>query len=98
MPSWELFRERTIPEQKSVFPKGIPVMAIEAGSYLGWREYSHAALAMHRFGASAPGPELFEKFGFTTKNAVEKAKEVIAFYQIPGNVAHDLIVNPFTVL
>lgn len=33
---------------------------------------------MSTFGASAPAPQLFEKFGFTAANVVEKAKASLA--------------------
>ena len=32
-------------------------------------------IAMDKFGTSAPGPVLFDKYGFTVKNIVEKAKK-----------------------
>eukprot|EP01114_Cavostelium_apophysatum_P017233 TRINITY_DN506_c0_g1_i2.p1 TRINITY_DN506_c0_g1~~TRINITY_DN506_c0_g1_i2.p1 ORF type:complete len:747 (-),score=191.64 TRINITY_DN506_c0_g1_i2:76-2112(-) len=93
MPSWELFREQSIEYQQSVFLDGVPVMAIESGSFVGWAEYSHAAVAMHHFGASGPAKDVFAKFGFTTDNVVKKAREVVAFY---GNKpAHNLILKPF---
>ena len=32
---------------------------------------------MDTFGASAPGPTLYEEFGITTKNMVAKAKSLL---------------------
>lgn len=32
-------------------------------------------VSIEHFGASAPGAELFERFGFTTDNVVKAAKE-----------------------
>ncbi len=54
MPSWELFREQPKDYQLSVFPDGVPVMAVEAASVVGWEEYAHAVIGMKTFGASAP--------------------------------------------
>ena len=54
MPCWELFREQNIEYQQSVLPEGVPVLAIEAASFVGWREYSHASITMHSFGSSGP--------------------------------------------
>ena len=54
MPSWEIFREQSMDYQQSVFLDGVPVLAIEAAYFAGWREYSHAVVAMHSFGHSGP--------------------------------------------
>ena len=35
------------------------------------------SIGVDRFGASAPGPLLYEKFGITTKAAVEAAKSLM---------------------
>ena len=50
-------------------------MSVEAGATLGWERYvgrSGAMIGMHSFGASGPGPEVYEHFGITAE-AVEKA-------------------------
>ena len=54
MPSWELFKEQSLEYKQSVFLDGVPVLAIEAASVVGWHEYSHAVWGMFSFGASAP--------------------------------------------
>ena len=79
-PSWELFREQSIDYQSSVFPDGVPILAIEAASTVGWREYSHGCIGMHTFGASAPYKKVFEKFGITSQAINEKARKLIQFY------------------
>jgi len=93
MPTWELFKSQSVEYQQSVFLDGVPVMAIEAGSVLGWREYAHACWGMKTFGASAPVKDLFMKFGFTTENIIVKAREVLAFYS--KHPVHNLILRPF---
>jgi len=35
-------------------------------------------IGMHRFGASAPGKDVFRKFGFTPEKVVEAAREAMA--------------------
>ena len=77
MPSWELF-EKTGQEYKDqVLPPDVPArMAVEAGLAMGWRRYvgdDGMVIGITGFGASAPGGTVMEKFGFTTKNIVEKA-------------------------
>ena len=80
MPSWELFREQSHEYQLSVFPDGVPVLAVEASSVIGWREYSHAVVGMSTFGDSGPYKEVYAKFGITTDNTVKRAKQVVEFY------------------
>jgi len=80
MPSWELFREQSHEYQVSVFPDGVPVLAVEAASVIGWREYAHAVVGMASFGESGPYKEVYAKFGITTENTVKRAREVVEFY------------------
>ena len=77
MPSWELFEEQSEEYKESVLPKNIRKrLAVEAASSLGWHKYvglDGEVISMDEFGASGPGELLFEKFGFTVDNVVEKA-------------------------
>ncbi|NPA57942.1 MAG: transketolase [Aquificae bacterium] len=80
MPSWELFFRQPEEYRKQVLPEGIPKISVEAGSKLGWKEIigdNGIAIGMETFGASAPGDELMERFGFTPSNVVEKAKKLL---------------------
>jgi len=81
MPSWELFAEQPRSYCDEVLPPGITSrLAIEAGSPQGWREHvgDHGdILGIHDFGASAPGPVLMEKFGFTAANIVARASALL---------------------
>ena len=55
-------------------------MSIEAGCTFGWERYvgqKGKSIGVDRFGASAPGPLLYEKFGITKDAAVAAAKEVM---------------------
>lgn len=79
-PSWKIFEEQSPAYKAGVLPAGIPKLAIEAGATLGWWKYvgaDGAVIGIDRFGASAPGPIVFEKFGFTGANVAAKAKELI---------------------
>lgn len=93
MPSWELFREQPLDYQQNLFPDGVPVLAVEAGSVTGWHEFAHAVVGMTTFGASGPYKKVFEHFGFTTKHVVEKSKEVLAYYSTRR--AQSLLLRPF---
>jgi transketolase len=77
MPSWELF-DKTLQEyQDQVLPPDVTArIAVEAGIPMGWEHYvgGHGAvMGIARFGASAPGDLLMEKFGFTAENVAQKA-------------------------
>ena len=81
MPSFELFEEQDVSYRESVLPEDVPVrLAVEAASPFGWHQYvglKGAIIGMTGFGASAPGDELFKRFGFTPENVVEKALELL---------------------
>jgi transketolase len=73
MPSWELFESQSREYRDSVLPPSIHALAVEAGVAQGWLRYADDVLAVERFGASAPGPEMLEKFGFTAGNVCARA-------------------------
>ncbi len=81
MPSWELFEKQSEEYKNSVLPKSVTKrISIEAGIALGWAKYvgpDGISILLEHFGASAPAHVLFEKFGFTVKNIVAKAKEIL---------------------
>ena len=77
MPSWELFREQAPTYRDEVLPPGIPRIAVEAASPIGWREWADASVTLDHFGASAPADVLFEKFGFTAEDVAAKAQELL---------------------
>jgi len=82
VPSWELFREQDAAYRESVLPPTLRArLAVEAGASQGWDRLvgdSGGILAIDHFGASAPGPLLFEKFGFTVENVVRLARELLS--------------------
>lgn len=77
MPSWELFEEQSPEYKASVLPAGVKRLAVEAASSFGWCRYADATVSIERFGASAPGNVLMEKFGFTVDNVVAKANALL---------------------
>lgn len=79
-PSWKIFEEQSAAYKASVLPAGVPKLAIEAGATQGWWKYvgqDGAVIGIDRFGASAPGPIVMEKLGFTAANVAAKAKELL---------------------
>ena len=77
MPSWFLFERQSVEYKKSVFTKGTPTLAVEAGASMGWHKYSDAQICIDHFGVSGPAPGLFKEFGFTAENVAAKAKELL---------------------
>ncbi len=82
MPSWELFNDQPEDYRQKVLPPETPLrVAVEAGSRQGWSRYvglSGAVVGLDHFGASAPSSVLYEKFGITVENVVEKALALLA--------------------
>lgn len=70
MPCWELFEEQSEDYRRVVLGQGRRI-AVEAASSLGWHRWvgdQGEVLALDRFGASAPGPELMQHYGFSVEN------------------------------
>ena len=69
VPSWELFDRQEATYREAVLPASVTVrVAVEAGVGQGWERLvgcQGRIVSLERFGASAPGKVLFEKFGFT---------------------------------
>lgn len=75
MPCWEAFEAQNQAYQESILPRGIDArISIEAGATLGWQKWvgqNGATIGLDRFGASAPGPEVYAKLGFTVERIQE---------------------------
>ncbi|TEB07632.1 Transketolase [Pelotomaculum schinkii] len=81
MPSWELFERQPEDYRREVLPPQIKArVAVEAGSSQGWQRYtgdSGEIISIDHFGASSPAGTLFDKFGFTVENIVEKTLKAV---------------------
>jgi transketolase len=77
MPSWEVFEEQDPAWRQSVFPAGVPVVSVEAGSTFGWGRYADKSLGIDRFGASAPGAVVMDKLGVNMSAVVAAVREVL---------------------
>jgi len=85
IPCTSVFDRQDAAYRAAVLPAGLPRVAVEAGVTDYWRKYVGAVDSPHgavigidRFGESAPGPELFEFFGFTVDNVVAAVKRVLS--------------------
>jgi len=77
MPSWELFEAQPRDYRDAVLPRPIPALAVEAGVAQGWLRYASDLLGVERFGASAPGGEMLERYGFTVENVCARARALL---------------------
>jgi len=80
MPSWELFDAQPPDYRESVLPRGVKKLAMEAGASLGWHKYvgeDGDVIAVDRFGASAPYERIFQEYGLTVENVIDRALELL---------------------
>lgn len=81
MPCMEWFMEQDDAYIDEVLPRDVQArVTVEAGVSMPWFRFlgEHGrAVSLEHFGASAPGSELFERFGFTTDNVARVARETL---------------------
>ncbi|HEX5744242.1 MAG TPA: transketolase [Candidatus Saccharimonadales bacterium] len=81
MPSTDIFDSQPQKYKDSVLPPTVTKrLAVEAASPLGWDRYigpEGATITIDKFGDSAPGPVMMEKFGFTPANIVKQANKLL---------------------
>jgi len=81
LPSWELFSAQSAAYQESVLPAKVRKrVAIEAGASLGWHRWvgdEGTIIAVDRYGASAPGAEIFQHYGLTAENVAATALRLL---------------------
>lgn len=78
MPSSEVFELQNKEYKESVFPRFVPVFAVEAGVSSFWTRYTGSmdrVLGIDKFGASAPGGKVMEEYGMTAANIAAMVKE-----------------------
>jgi transketolase len=82
VPCWELFEMQSKDYHEEVLPSHVNArLAVEAGSPYGWERYTGVngkIIGIDRFGASAPGEELFHQFGFSVEHVVREAKKLLS--------------------
>ncbi len=81
IPSFDLFEAQSNEYKESVLPKAVTKrLAIEMGASFGWHRYvglDGDVLAIDQFGASAPGEQVMQEYGFTVDNVVAKVKALL---------------------
>jgi transketolase len=77
MPSMELFAEQPEEYRATVLPRGVPRVAIEAGSPMSWYKWvggNGEVIGLERFGASSPYERIYKELGLTAEHVVKVAK------------------------
>jgi transketolase len=83
MPSWDLFEAQPGDVRAEVLPPGAPTLAVEAASSFGWSRYADDVVSIDRFGASAPGDVVLERFGFTPEYVADRARALLGLADPP---------------
>jgi transketolase len=81
MPSYEIFMEQDENYRNQVIPPYLKRrLVIEAGATAFWRGLAGDrgdVLGVDKFGASAPGKVVMEKYGFTVENVLSKVNNIL---------------------
>jgi len=81
LPCWERFADSDQAYRDVVLPTAIRArVSVEAGASLGWDRWvgdAGAIIGIDRFGASAPGPVVLEKLGFTVERVADIGRRVV---------------------
>ena len=79
MPCWEIFERQSDEYKTSLIPdRGAMKISMEAGIIHGWEKYigpNGLSIGINHFGASAPGMNLAQEFGFTAEQVEEKIRD-----------------------
>ena len=81
MPSTFVFDAQDKAYRDAVLPRGVPRVAVEAGSTSGWYRYvglEGAVVGIDRFGECGPAAQVFEYLGITAPKVVEAVEKVLA--------------------
>ena len=78
MPSRELFEAQDGEYREATLPPGMPTVSIEAATTFGWDRYADRSVGVDRFGASAPGAEVLERYGVTAAAAAQALRDLLA--------------------
>merc|ERR1712187_654589 len=74
MPCMERFDRQSEEYKAEVLPAVVKKIAMEAGVSGLWYKYADKVVGVDRFGISAPGDIVMQKFGMTAENLVKEAK------------------------
>jgi len=76
LPCWNIFATQPNEYREAVILPEVPILAIEAGTPLGWQPYVGPAISVigvDHFGASAPGNVVMQEYGLNVDNVTRRA-------------------------
>ena len=80
LPCWELFSEQDDAYRDEVLPPSVRArVSVEAGVTFGWERWvgeEGISIGVDRFGASAPGPRVFEELGVTADAVADAVRRL----------------------
>ena len=91
MPCLERFEQQDLEYQIEVLPLSVFIVVVDAGVTRPWYQYADHVIGINEYGASAPGGELMERYGFTGK---EIADEVLDILEDDEELADALMGDP----
>ncbi|MEJ7723632.1 MAG: transketolase [Ilumatobacteraceae bacterium] len=77
LPSWDRFERQDETFFDEIFPEGVPVLSVEAGTTFGWERYADDSIGIDRFGVSAPGAEVLDRLGINPDHVAARALELL---------------------
>uniref|UniRef100_A0A060TDE3 Transketolase n=1 Tax=Blastobotrys adeninivorans TaxID=409370 RepID=A0A060TDE3_BLAAD len=78
LPCQSIFDSQPLEYKRSVLDRQITTVSVEAYASRGWERYAHAGFHLNEFGASLPGAQAYEHFGFNGQNIADKIKSYLA--------------------
>ena len=77
VPCYDLFVEQDMEYIDNIIDPNTKVLAIEAATGVEWYRFADDVLGMSSFGASGKAEDVFEKFGFSVENVINRVKKLI---------------------
>ena len=77
VPCYDLFAEQDKEYIDNIIDPNTKVLAIEAATGVEWYRFAGDVLGMSSFGASGKAEDVFEKFGFSVENVINRVKKLI---------------------
>jgi len=94
MPSCSDFDRQSARYRNAVLPRGVPILAIEAGVTRFWRTYTGFdgdVVGIDRFGESAPAAQVAEELGLTLRVVTERARRLVQRARQPTHGPDDSV-------
>jgi transketolase len=78
LPSWDRLARQDPNYRASLFPRGVPVLSVEAAVTFGWERFADRSIGIDRFGGSAPGAVALDRLGINVDHVLATAREMVA--------------------